>query len=80
MRIDPPVHAVCCREDPERCDDGASTQVFTAEVEADLPGELTRLGAVASDDTAVVLRSGTALWGQRDGGSEGSWRPSRAQD
>ena len=50
-------------EHPAGRDDGASTQMLAAEVEADLPGELTRLGGVAPDDTSAVLRPGAARWG-----------------
>lgn len=58
---DSPVHTVCCSEDPARRHDGASTQVFAAEVQADLPGELTRSGDVAPDDTSGEPRPGAAL-------------------
>lgn len=52
-----PVHAVSRGEDPARRHDGASTQVLAAEVQADLPGELTRPRDVAPDDPGLELRS-----------------------
>lgn len=56
-----PVHAVRRREDPARRDDGAATQVLAAEVQADLPGELTRPGHVAPDDASVESRPRAAF-------------------
>lgn len=58
---DSPVHAVRRGDDPMRSHDGASTQVLAAEVQAHLPGELTRPGDVAPDDTGVEARPGAAL-------------------
>lgn len=64
---DSPVHTVCCSEDPAGCYDGASTQVLAAEVEADLPRELTRPGDVTSNNTGAVLGPGATLWSQIGG-------------
>lgn len=38
--------------------------MFTAVVEADLPGELTQFGDVTTNNTSVVLRPGATLWRQ----------------
>lgn len=51
--------------DPAGRDDGSSTQVFGAEVQTDLPGELPRAGDVAPDDAGTEARPPAAIWGRR---------------
>lgn len=60
-----PVDAVRRSDDPAGRDDGAATQVFGAEVQTDLPGELPRAGDVAPDDAGAEAGPPAAIWGRR---------------